>query len=93
MSEDKHNDLAIALYTQAMEDLRHRAKVEWQTFAVLNVVYIAGIKILIDLEKCFVHLGQRYSQSLYFPTCGFLLLRHSVVMWYNVRRRDNGSHT
>ncbi len=46
------------IYTQAMEDFRHRVRVEWQTFAVVNVIYAAGIKALIDSDdNCFSLFG------------------------------------
>jgi hypothetical protein len=50
LNTDDQN-LIIALYTQAMEDLRHRNQLEWQTFAVVNVIYLGLLKVLYDY-KC-----------------------------------------
>jgi hypothetical protein len=45
---DDNNAFITAIYNQAMEEIRDRCKVEWQTFAVVNVIYGAALKGLYD---------------------------------------------
>ena len=55
--DNKRTNIIIALYNQAMEDIRDRRRVEWQTFAVVNVVYLGLLKVLYDY-KCALTLFQ-----------------------------------
>jgi hypothetical protein len=50
LNKEKRIDTAIALYTQAMEDIRDRRHIEWQTFAVVNVIYLGLLKVLYDYK-------------------------------------------
>ena len=34
------------LYTQSMEDIRDRRKIEWQTFMVVNAIYGLALRTL-----------------------------------------------
>jgi hypothetical protein len=46
MSEDKHDNVIIELYKQAMEEIHERRRIEWQTFIAVNAIYGIGLKLL-----------------------------------------------
>jgi protein-S-isoprenylcysteine O-methyltransferase Ste14 len=50
LKDDERADLTVALYNQAMEELRHRRSLEWQTLIVVNIVYGFALKILHDFS-------------------------------------------
>ena len=84
MDEDKQKDMIVALYNQAMEDLRHRARVEWQTFIVVNIIYGAGIKKLLDSPKeCFTPFG-----ALILTTATGLFTFIWLVRFYGTAQRS-----
>lgn len=43
------NEALLVFYKEAMEELRERRRIEWQTFIVVNGVYLGLLKILQDL--------------------------------------------
>ena len=40
----------IELYKETMEEVRDRRRVEWQTFAVVNLIYLGLLKLLHDYK-------------------------------------------
>lgn len=46
MGNGNDDEMRATVYTQAMEEIRDRRKIEWQTFAVVNVIYGVALKAL-----------------------------------------------
>jgi hypothetical protein len=84
LNKEKRVDIAIALYTQAMEDIRDRRHIEWQTFAVVNVIYLGLLKVLYDYKD---KIGGWYVLGI------FLIVTLFTYIWFiriygNSRRYD-----
>ena len=82
--KERQMDVMLELYRQAMEDIRDRRKIEWQTFIVANAVYLGLLKVLHDYKGTI---------STPYAIVGLLVITLFTYIWFiriygNSRRCD-----
>jgi len=76
------------LYTQAMQEISERRKIEWQTFIVVNAIYLGTFKILYDY-KGMLTLWQSIMITI---TAVFFTYIWFIRIYANGRRSDFSIH-
>ena len=57
-----NKEAILAVYKETFEDLRERRRIEWQTFAIVNLIYLGLLKTLQGI--CSLSVGQAFAATL-----------------------------
>ena len=88
MKEDNRVNLIVELYKETREEMRHRRRIEWQTFAVVNVIYLGLLKVLYDYKGTLT----QFQALMIIIAVAFFTWIWLIRIYGNARRYDFSSN-